>query len=600
MKKTQILVIVCTLCIGGVTHAQQQVSKREATNAATNVLYNKANVLNRSSNTEIDTIYSLSKNRSNVLMYEMVFKDRTAILLSGSKACLPVLGYYIKSENDNNAIFDTVNVFVPPGLHALIEGFVREIEYCFSQNNIELYYENEWSKLQQSDLSRGDPPTTIIVAPFLTTRWGQQWANDGYCPAYNYYVTEQNSNQCGDENCDDLCPLGCTAVAMGQIMKKWNYPVYLPNKVQQYDWCNMEDELYYYGNPDYEKQRNAIACLLKDCADNANSNYCIANCNTSAFPNAAKNALVDDFGYSSDAKLRLQSSHNDNTWRGYIKTDLDNGRPVLYTIVGWIFNSHTIVCDGYGSDNLFHFNWGWGNSSYSDPDCWFALNALGEVKPGYSLRTHEAVFEIYPNTNEIYCNYTFSLDDHFASGGTHQNVPQTFMKLESASETSPSVWRTIQSGQSAEYVAHKRIVLQTGFKVEAGAHFIARIEPCTSYETLRSMLLLAQNEDSTLNLYNSNDTSMQKSLENLQEEERASNKFIDLFPNPNNGTFTIKTNFDEEEILSIQVYNILGQRIYKQTGLSDNTIQLPQSAKGIFWVEIMTQSQSFIKKITVK
>ena len=114
MKKTQILVIVCTLCIGGVTHAQQQVSKREATNAATNVLYNKANVLNRSSNTEIDTIYSLSKNRSNVLMYEMVFKDRTAILLSGSKECLQVLGYYIKYENDTMLSL-TLQLFFPPG-----------------------------------------------------------------------------------------------------------------------------------------------------------------------------------------------------------------------------------------------------------------------------------------------------------------------------------------------------------------------------------------------------------------------------------------------------------------------------------------------------
>jgi hypothetical protein len=114
------------------------------------------------------------------------------------------------------------------------------------------------------------------------------------------------------------------------------------------------------------------------------------------------------------------------------------------------------------------------------------------------------------------------------------------------------------------------------------------------------MLMLSQNEDSTLNIHNANDTSLQKSFENLQEEERTSKKYIYLFPNPNNGTFTIKTNFDEEEILSIQIYNILGQLIYKQTGLSGNTIQLPQSAKGIFWVEIMTQSQPFIKKITVQ
>ena len=280
MRKISFLMILCIAGIMQITNAQQQVSKSETTNAAINALYNKADVLNKSSDTEIDTIHSFSNNRNNVLLYEVVFKNRAAILLSGSKACLPVLGYYIKPEYDNSAIFDTANDFVPPGLHALIEGFAREVEYCFSQNNIQLYYENEWDRLQHSNLSKGDPPTQIIVAPLLTTRWDQQWSNDNVCPAYNYYVTKQNSNQCGDENCDDLCPVGCTAVAMGQIMKKWNYPVYLSSKVQQYDWCNMEDRLYYYGNPDYEKQRNAIARLLKDCADNANSNYCIINCAT--------------------------------------------------------------------------------------------------------------------------------------------------------------------------------------------------------------------------------------------------------------------------------------------------------------------------------
>ena len=38
-----------------------------------------AEVLQRSSNTEIDTVHSLSNNRSNVLMYEVVFKNKKGI-----------------------------------------------------------------------------------------------------------------------------------------------------------------------------------------------------------------------------------------------------------------------------------------------------------------------------------------------------------------------------------------------------------------------------------------------------------------------------------------------------------------------------------------
>jgi len=103
MNKKRFSTILCVLLIAGIANAQQQASKNEAKNAAINMLYNKANVLNRSSDTEIDTIHGFSNSRSNVLMYEVVFKNRTAILLSGSKACLPVLGYYIKLDNDNQS-----------------------------------------------------------------------------------------------------------------------------------------------------------------------------------------------------------------------------------------------------------------------------------------------------------------------------------------------------------------------------------------------------------------------------------------------------------------------------------------------------------------
>jgi len=592
MKKIQILVIVCALCIGGVSHAQQQVSKREATNAAINALYSKANVLNRSSNTEIDTVYSFFNSRSNVLMYEVIFKNSAAILLSGSKACLPVLGYYIKDKNDSSAIFDATNLFVPPGLHALIECFVREVEYCFSQNNIELYYENEWDKLQQSDLSKGGPPTTIIVAPLLTTRWNQTSSNNGACPAYNYYVTEQNSHQCGG-NCDDLCPVGCTAVAMGQIMKKWNYPVYLSNQNYQYDWCNMPDGLY-SNRPNYDKERNAIARLLQDCADNANTSYCIAQCSSFAYPNAAKNALVDDFGYSNDAKLRLQSSHSNSVWRGYIKTDLNNGRPVLYIIVGWIYNSHSIVCDGYRSDNLFHFNWGWGNSSYSDPDRWFALDALGEVEPGYSLRTHEAIFEIHPNQSQDYCTYTYSLLQHFQSGGTHQNIPQTFANLESVPGQYNASWRTIQSGTSAEYVTHKSILLQPGFTAQAGSTFTAKIVPCPSCESgAKSMLFLNTNEDteeSSMPVY---------AKQHLQEEFNT--KEINLYPNPNSGTFQIDANFPLTDIAHLKIINMLGIPVYETQNISSNTIQLQTSASGtVFVLMILKDGTMLTRKMMIQ
>ena len=75
---------------------------------------------------------------------------------------------------------------------------------------------------------------------------------------------------------------------------------------------------------------------------------------------------------------------------------------------------------------------------------------------------------------------------------------------------------------------------------------------------------------------------------------------IQIFPNPNNGSFTINTNFDPQEITSIRVLNTVGQMVYQQAGLPSNTIQLPFTTTGMFWVEITTSTQKFVKKMVVQ
>ena len=83
----------------------------------------------------------------------------------------------------------------------------------------------------------------------------------------------------------------------------------------------------------------------------------------------------------------------------------------------------------------------------------------------------------------------------------HLTVPKTATVLESVSAGSsvPTSWHTIESGQTVEYVAHERIILQPGFKVEAGARFSARIEPCWECENNRSMLSTASSTEEETN-----------------------------------------------------------------------------------------------------
>ena len=92
--------------------------------------------------------------------------------------------------------------------------------------------------------------------------------------------------------------------------------------------------------------------------------------------------------------------------------------------------------------------------------------------------------------------------------------------------------------------------------------------------------------------YTNEDTDEKDELQNKKET-------IVIYPNPNNGKFTVNTNIDPQEVLSVQVFSMLGQSIYQQAGLPNNVIQLPSSASGVFYVEVITTTERFIRKMVV-
>ena len=84
------------------------------------------------------------------------------------------------------------------------------------------------------------------------------------------------------------------------------------------------------------------------------------------------------------------------------------------------------------------------------------------------------------------------------------------------------------------------------------------------------------------------------------EQEIITDIYCSIQPNPNNGTFTINTNIDPQEVISVQIFSMLGQSIYKQAGLPNNVIRLPLSASGVFYVEVITTTERFIRKMVVE
>ena len=78
-----------------------------------------------------------------------------------------------------------------------------------------------------------------------------------------------------------------------------------------------------------------------------------------------------NFGFRNTAQL-VQRSGSSSQWEARIKTELDAGRPILYSASDPSAGGHAFICDGYNSNNYFHFNYGW----YGTCDGWYLSTAL--------------------------------------------------------------------------------------------------------------------------------------------------------------------------------------------------------------------------------
>ena len=509
-------------------------------------------------------------------LYEINIGIGKTLIVSSEKYALPVLAVV---ENDEQ-IPILGNPDLPDGLQYFIDKYCSQILSAMSNRDNSIH--TQWEELLDNEDFSENNSNRTIYGPFLTTAWGQESPNYGYAggAAYNYFV-EETSNDCSGGEFENKCYTGCVATAMAQIMKYWNYPVFRAGKNTQYDWCNMPDSLNYYFpptvmlNPNYVKQRNAIAKLMADCGKAANMHYCChgvpfqCGCQSFAWPVDARNALVDSFQYNSAAARRLRSSFSARKWKDSLLLDIQNGRPVLYAGAsyatgGYEQGGHAFVCDGYneGTD-LFHFNWGW-NGSYNNT--WCALDAI--VVDDYNFNHFErAVFHIYPSTNENYCDFDLELWMHYflfynpsqTTPPPYQNVPPIATRLYSVPVSLPSgsgnyyfdsSWRTIPSGAISEYVAHKEVVLRPGFTAENGCDFVARIDPCAECEEERG-----QNHPTQV----ANVTPRRDVARNITPTPNT----LRLHPNPTGSTLTVES---ASPIREITVYDLSGRVMMTANG----------------------------------
>ena len=75
-----------------------------------------------------------------------------------------------------------------------------------------------------------------------------------------------------------------------------------------------------------------------------------------------------------------------------------------------------------------------------------------------------------------------------------------------------------------------------------------------------------------------------------------------IFPNPNNGNFTIRLNQNDEQQGLLNIYNSAGKLVYsKQVRYSDGIISVPNAglSKGTYFLQIITKGQQAFQTLFV-
>lgn len=257
----------------------------------------------------------------------------------------------------------------------------------------------------RTSAAASEPPVSSVsdmrVAPLVKSKWDQGDAGGGHC--YNY---------CTPDNL--LC--GCTATAMSQIMRYFEFPNAsvaartfdcevngekrsLTMQGGVYDWAKMT---LVPGSGASDASRREIGRLTSDTGIALKSSYTAAI--TTAFPMDVAAAFRDAFGYPDAICYWNEKDDNWSKGQGGLHTrslrdrviyaNLDAGQPVQLAIYGYsaghvgeraYWAGHSVVADGYGfmtvggvETEYVHVNMGWAGTD----DLWYNIPEINVADSG--------------------------------------------------------------------------------------------------------------------------------------------------------------------------------------------------------------------------
>lgn len=260
---------------------------------------------------------------------------------------------------------------------------------------------NWWLETIQQSLEKGNTVSYASIGnggrgPLLTTTWDQREPYNNMAPVYTQNGVEYK------------CVTGCVPTAMAQVVNYHKYPTvgigqktydaYMSDtgtrrqlsfdySATTFDWENMLDS---YRGQYNEEQANAVATLMYACGVSIEVSY--GTSGSGGTFEYVPQGLSEHFGYN--AYFGVFSSTS-------VKTEIDNGNPILYA-----GGDHAFVIDGYDDDGLLHLNMGWGGSldgyylmsdmnGFAGGQVIFVHNPKGAAQDYFDVTIGEFSFNLY-------------------------------------------------------------------------------------------------------------------------------------------------------------------------------------------------------------
>ena len=300
------------------------------------------------------------------LYYVFNLTEQGFVIVSAEDRTEPVLGYSLENsfELDNNI----------PQAGEWLDGYKDQIKQVIkSDRNIET--NERWKYLSRKDFNnviQKSPSNLQKRGPLVKAIWGQIGPFNWDCP-------EKNGKR---------VLTGCVSIAAAQIMHYYKYPergtgqiTYNDNNFGQiagdfsemeFEWDMMPNDAYNNGT---QREKEEVAEIVYAAAISVKTMFGLNG--SGAVTNYLLDALPNYFNYSPEIRSVKKDDFEDAEWIELLKTELDEGRPMVYS--GGGNGGHSFICDGY-EGSYFHMNWGWEGRSNGN----FLLTDLTPSKYNYN------------------------------------------------------------------------------------------------------------------------------------------------------------------------------------------------------------------------